>query len=181
MDYLLGLPFKPCYLAAMANDPSLSLEDFCDALYSDDRLIGIDLGSKTIGLALTDAGRQIASPLETIWRRKFTQDAEHLLGLCQKHGVFGLVIGLPLNMDGTEGPRCQATRAFVRNLAQKTEIPITCWDERLSTAAVTRTLIDADRSRARRAELVDKMAASYILQGFLDRINYGGTSLYGEE
>jgi putative Holliday junction resolvase len=162
----------------MANDPSLSLEDFCDALYDDDRLIGIDLGTKTIGLALTDSGRQIASPLETIKRKKFTQDVERLLDLCQEHSVFGLVIGLPLNMDGTEGPRCQATRAFVRNLAQKTKIPITYWDERLSTAAVTRTLIEADRSRARRAELVDKMAASYILQGFLDRINYGGTSLF---
>ncbi|KZK79500.1 putative Holliday junction resolvase [Pseudovibrio sp. W64] len=165
----------------MANDPSLSLEDFCDALYDDDRLIGIDLGSKTIGLALTDSGRQIASPLETIKRKKFTQDVERLLDLCKEHSVFGLVIGLPLNMDGTEGPRCQATRAFVRNLAQKTEIPITYWDERLSTAAVTRTLIEADRSRARRAELVDKMAASYILQGFLDRINYGGTSLFEDE
>ncbi|KZL06701.1 putative Holliday junction resolvase [Pseudovibrio axinellae] len=160
----------------MANHPTLSLEDFCDSLYDDDRLIGIDLGSKTIGLALTDTGRQIASPFETIKRAKFTQDADRLLEICREHGVYGLVIGLPLNMDGSEGPRCQSTHAFVRNLSKKTEIPMTYWDERLSTAAVTRTLIEADRSRARRAELVDKMAASYILQGFLDRVNYGGVA-----
>lgn len=165
----------------MANDPTLTLEEFDSTLYDGDRLIGIDLGTKTIGLALSDGGRQIASPLETIKRKKFTLDVERLLELCEEHGVYGLVIGLPLNMDGTEGPRCQATRAFVRNLAQKTEIPITYWDERLSTAAVTRTLIEADRSRARRAELVDKMAASYILQGFLDRLAYGSTSLFDDE
>ncbi|ADZ70279.1 Holliday junction resolvase RuvX [Polymorphum gilvum] len=156
----------------MATDPSLSLEDFVAALAPGTRLIGLDLGTRTIGLALSDLGRGIASPLETIRRRKFTLDAEQLLKICAEHRVGGLVLGLPLNMDGSEGPRVQATRAFARNLAEKTDLPITYWDERLSTAAVTRTLIEADRSRARRAELVDKMAAAYILQGFLDRLGY---------
>ena len=133
--------------------------------------MGLDLGTKTIGIALSDTGRQIASPLETIRREKFTNDAKRLLDLATKHGVVALILGLPLNMDGSEGPRVQATRAFVRNLAQKTDLPILYWDERLSTAAVTRTLIDADASRARRAELVDKLAAAYILQGVLDRIS----------
>ena len=133
--------------------------------------MGLDLGTKTIGIALSDTGRQIASPLETIRREKFTNDAKRLLDLATKHGVVALILGLPLNMDGSEGPRVQATRAFVRNLTQKTDLPILYWDERLSTAAVTRTLIDADASRARRAELVDKLAAAYILQGVLDRIS----------
>ena len=133
--------------------------------------MGLDLGTKTIGIALSDTGRQIASPLETIRREKFTNDAKRLLDLATKHGVVALILGLPLNMDGSEGPRVQATRAFVRNLAQKTDLPILYWDERLSTAAVTRTLIDADASRARRAELVDKLAAAYILQGVLDRLS----------
>jgi putative Holliday junction resolvase len=135
------------------------------------RLMGLDLGTKTIGIALSDTGRQIASPLETIRREKFTNDAKRLLDLAAKHGVVALILGLPLNMDGSEGPRVQATRAFVRNLTQKTDLPILYWDERLSTAAVTRTLIDADASRARRAELVDKLAAAYILQGVLDRLS----------
>jgi len=138
------------------------------------RLIGLDLGTKTIGLALSDLGRGIASPMETIRRKKFTLDAEHLLNLCTKQQVGGIVIGLPLNMDGSEGPRAQATRAFARNLSQKTDLPITYWDERLSTAAVTRTLLEADSSRARRAEVVDKMAAAFILQGFLDRLGFMG-------
>lgn len=132
--------------------------------------MGLDLGTKTIGLALSDLGRRIASPLETIRRTKFRVDAEALLKLCAKHGVAGFVLGLPLNMDGTEGPRAQATRAFARNLAGLTAIPLAYWDERLSTAAVTRTLLEADASRARRAELVDKLAAAYILQGALDRM-----------
>jgi len=150
----------------MANDPSLSLQDFLSVLPKNTRLIGLDLGTKTIGLALSDLGRGIASPMETIRRKKFTQDAEQLLAICAKQEVGGLVMGLPLNMDGSEGPRAQATRAFVRNLAQKTDLPITYWDERLSTAAVTRTLLEADSSRAKRADVVDKMAAAYILQGF---------------
>lgn len=158
----------------MANDSALSLEDFLAAIPNNTRLIGLDLGTKTIGLALSDLGRGIASPLETIRRKKFTQDAEKLLQICGKHEIGGIVLGMPLNMDGSEGPRAQATRAFTRNMAQKTDLPITYWDERLSTAAVTRTLLEADSSRARRAEVVDKMAAAYILQGFLDRLGFMG-------
>ncbi|MHC5653141.1 Holliday junction resolvase RuvX [Stappia sp.] len=156
----------------MTQDPLLAHADFASRLPRIGRLIGLDLGTKTIGLALSDLGRGIASPLETIRRKKFGVDAALLLNICSKHEIIGLVIGLPLNMDGSEGPRVQATRAFARNLTALTELPMTAWDERLSTAAVTRTLIEADRSRARRAELVDKMAAAYILQGFLDRLAY---------
>lgn len=156
----------------MANDPALSSEDFVAALPRDGRLIGLDLGTKTIGLALSDIGRGIATPMDTIRRKKFTIDAEQLLGICGKQSVGGIVLGLPLNMDGSEGPRAQATRAFARNLSQKTELPITYWDERLSTAAVTRTLLEADSSRAKRADVVDKMAAAFILQGFLDRLGF---------
>ncbi|QFU18073.1 Holliday junction resolvase RuvX [Microvirga thermotolerans] len=133
------------------------------------RLMGVDLGTKTIGLALSDVERRIATPLETIKRVKFTPDAQRLKALIDRYDVGGLVVGLPLNMDGTEGPRAQATRAFVRNLKPIYGGPILFWDERLSTLAVTRTLLDADASRARRAEAVDKMAAAYILQGALDR------------
>lgn len=136
------------------------------------RLMGLDLGSKTIGLALSDDGRQVATPLLTIKRRKFTLDAAELLNHAAKFQVAGFVLGLPRNMDGSEGPRAQSARAFASNLANLTNLPISFWDERLSTAAVTRTLIDADRSRARRAELVDKMAAAYILQGALDRLRH---------
>jgi putative holliday junction resolvase len=137
------------------------------------RIMGLDLGTKTIGLALSDVNWTIATPLETIKRVKFTPDVEALLGLAARHEVGALLIGLPKNMDGTEGPRAQSTRSFVRNLAPKTELPIVFWDERMSTAAVTRTLLEADASRARRAELVDKMAAAFILQGALDRLGYG--------
>lgn len=132
------------------------------------RLMGLDLGEKTIGLALSDVRLTIATPLETIRRKKFTADAEALIALIAKHEVGGLVIGLPMNMDGSEGPRCQSARQFAANLLGKTDIPIAFQDERLSTAAVTRTLLEADVSRARRAELVDKMAAAYILQAALD-------------
>ncbi|WP_420336820.1 Holliday junction resolvase RuvX [Roseibium sp.] len=156
----------------MANDPALPIEDFVSALPRNSRLIGLDLGTKTIGLALSDIGRGIATPMDTIRRKKFTIDAEQLLEVCGKQNVGGIVLGLPLNMDGSEGPRAQATRAFARNLSQKTELPITYWDERLSTAAVTRTLLEADSSRAKRADVVDKMAAAYILQGFLDRLGF---------
>ena len=135
-----------------------------------DRLMGIDLGTKTIGLALSDVERSLASPLETIARRKFTLDVEAMLKLAAKFEVAIFVIGLPLNMDGTEGPRSQATRAFVRAMVPKTQIPFVYWDERMSTAAVTRELIAQDVSRAKRAEVVDKMAAAYILQGALDRL-----------
>lgn len=137
------------------------------------KLMGLDLGTKTIGVAVSDGMRYSATPLETIRRSKFTADAERLLHLIGQNAVSGIVIGLPLNMDGTEGPRAQSTRAFVRNLRNKTDLPIAFWDERLSTSAVTRTLIEADVSRAKRAEVVDKLAASYILQGALERLRRG--------
>jgi putative Holliday junction resolvase len=133
-------------------------------------LLGLDLGTKTIGVAISDISRTVASPLTTIRRTKFSRDAEALLKLAAENNVGGIVLGLPLNMDGTEGPRAQATRAFARNLSALTDISIVLWDERLSTAAVTRALIEADASRKRRGELVDKLAAAYILQGALDRL-----------
>ena len=151
-------------------DPTLPLVDLFAGLAPSARVIGLDLGTKTIGLALSDLGRRIATPLETIRRRKFSLDAAELLAICEKHAIAGMILGLPLNMDGSEGPRAQATRAFVRNLAPMTTIPLAYWDERLSTTAVTRTLLEADTSRAKRAEVVDKMAASFILQGALDRM-----------
>lgn len=139
------------------------------------RLLGFDLGTKTIGLALSDVERSLASPLETILRTKFGTDAARIGELAQRYQVGGLVFGLPINMDGTEGPRAQATRAFARNLARILPLPQAFWDERLSTAAVTRALIEADASRARRAAVVDRMAAAYILQGALDRIRNDST------
>ena len=144
------------------------LSELRAALAPGQRLMGLDVGSKTIGLALSDPGLMIASPYDTIRRVKFTEDARSLIATAHKEGVGGFVIGLPVNMDGTEGPRCQSVRQFQKNLEEKIDLPMLFWDERLSTAAVTRTLIEADRSRARRAELVDKMAAAYILQGALD-------------
>lgn len=136
------------------------------------RLMGLDLGTKTIGLALSDIERRIATALETVRRTKFTSDAARILELVKQHDVGGFVIGLPLNMDGSEGPRAQATRAFVRNMERLTPLPFVLWDERLTTVAVTRTLLEADTSRARRSQLVDKLAAAYILQGVLDRLAY---------
>lgn len=141
---------------------------FAEASAGAPRLMGLDLGTKTIGLALSDVGRQIASPLETIRRVKFTPDAGRIVTLCATYAVGGLVIGLPLNMDGSEGPRAQSSRSFARNLKPLLPLPVLFFDERLSTAAVTRTLIAADASRARRGELVDKLAAAYILQSCLD-------------
>ena len=134
------------------------------------RLLGLDLGSKTIGLALSDVELMIASPLETITRVKFTKDVAVLLTIAARHDVGGLVLGLPLNMDGSEGPRVQSTRSFVRNLAPLSALPVAFCDERMSTLAVTRALLEADASRARRAVLVDKMAAAYILQSALDQL-----------
>ena len=134
------------------------------------KLLGLDLGTRTIGVAVSDGMRYTATPLETIKRTKFTTDAERLLELIAENAAVALVLGLPLNMDGSEGPRAQSTRAFARNLGQKTPLPILFWDERLSTSAVTRMLIEADTRRERRAQVVDKLAASYILQGFLDRL-----------
>lgn len=144
--------------------------DALEALAPSGKLMGLDLGTKTIGVAISDSIRMAATPVETIRRAKFSADAARILELIAKNNVTGIVLGLPLNMDGSEGPRAQSARAFGRNLAQKTDLPIVFWDERLSTMAVTRTMIEADLSRARQAEVVDKMAASYILQGVLDRL-----------
>jgi len=134
------------------------------------RLIGIDAGTRTLGLALSDVTRTIASPLLTIKRTKFKADAAQLLDICRSHDVAGLVLGLPVNLDGSEGPRAQSTRALARNLSALTLLPILFWDERLSTAAAERTLLEADTSRRRRGEVIDKMAAAIILQGLLDRM-----------
>ena len=143
------------------------------SLPSSGKLLGLDLGTKTIGVAISDGMRYSATPLETIKRTKFTADAERLKVLIAENTAVGIVLGLPLNMDGSEGPRAQSTRAFARNLAQRIAIPIVFWDERLSTSAVTRTLIEADVRRDKRAEVVDKLAASYILQGALERLRRG--------
>ena len=155
----------------MAADPTISLADLAPTLPRHARLMGVDLGSKTIGLAISDVERRIATPLETIRRVKFTPDAERLLQLFDTHQIAALVMGLPLNMDGSVGPRVQSTRSFVRSLTAMRPVPIVYWDERLSTAAVTRSLIEQDASRAKRAEVVDRMAAAYILQGALDRLD----------
>ena len=146
------------------------IEDFAAALPEGRAIFGLDLGTKTLGVAASDLRRSVASPVETIRRTKFTADATALLALVEGRDAAGLVLGLPRNMDGSEGPRCQSTRAFARNLSKLTDLPITFWDERLSTVAVERTLLEADQSRKRRAEVVDKMAAAYILQGALDRL-----------
>ncbi len=147
-----------------------SIETLAPNLKPGDRLAGLDLGTKTIGVALSDTLQQVATPFTTIKRTRFTGDAEQLLRIFADNRISAIVLGLPINMDGTSGPRVQATRAFARNLAGKTDLPILFWDERLSTAAVERMLIDADTTRARRAQLVDKLAAAYILQGALDRL-----------
>lgn len=151
--------------------------EFLSRLPRGGRLIGIDAGTKTLGLALSDVLCSIASPLETIQRSKFTADAERLLSLAAKYSVAGLVLGFPANLDGSEGPRAQATRALARNLNKLTPLPILLWDERLSTAAAERMLIAADQSRKRRAEVIDKVAATIILQGALDRLRYLAASL----
>ncbi len=151
--------------------PVLDILDLPLSLAKDAPLAGLDLGTKTIGVAVSDTSRLIASPLGLIRRSKFTEDVEVLFALMTKRAAAGLVIGLPVNMDGTEGPRCQSVRAFGRHLLRLRDMPIAFWDERLSSAAVNRVLIDeADSSRGRRAEVVDKMAAAWILQGALDRM-----------
>ena len=134
------------------------------------RILGLDVGTKTIGLAISDATLTVASPLTTIARTKFTEDARRIARIIDERGVGALVIGLPVSMDGREGPRCQSVRQFARNLSEVIAIDMAFWDERLSTAAVERTLLEADMSRKRRAEVVDKLAAAFILQGALDRI-----------
>jgi len=149
-----------------------AFEQQAEAFGASGALLGLDLGEKTIGVAVSDSFRQVATPLETIKRKKFTLDAERLLEIAKGRQLGGLVLGLPRNMDGTEGPRCQSTRAFARNLEKLTDLPIGFWDERLSTVAAERALLEADTSRKRRAEVIDHVAAGYILQGVLDRLRH---------
>jgi len=137
-------------------------------------VMGLDLGDKTIGVAVSDTTRSVATPLETIRRKKFSLDAAALLAMVEARAIRGIVLGLPRNMDGSEGPRCQSTRAFARNLSRLTQVPITFWDERLSTVAAERALLEADTSRRKRAEVIDHVAAGYILQGALDRLRHMG-------
>lgn len=149
-----------------------AIEDFAAALPDHRALMGLDLGDRTIGVAVSDLFLSVATPLETIRRKKFGVDAARVLGLADDRNVGGLVLGLPRNMDGTEGPRCQSTRAFARNISRLTDLPIGFWDERLSTVAAERALLEADTSRKRRAEVIDHVAAGYILQGALDRLRH---------
>ena len=149
---------------------TIAIEDLPPHLGRDARLLGLDVGTKTIGLALSDVTRSVATPFDTIRRSKFTADAKTIREVVEKNQVGALVIGFPLNLDGSEGPRAQSTRAFARNLAAHLMVPMVFWDERLSTAAVERHLIEANASRKRRAEVIDRMAAAYILQGALDRL-----------
>ena len=148
------------------------VETFASTLNQGRALIGLDLGTKTIGVAVSDGLLSVASPLETIKRTKYTADAARLSEIIAGREICGIVLGLPFNMDGSEGPRCQSTRAFARNFARQSELPITYWDERLSTVAAERALLEADASRKRRAEVIDNIAAAYILQGALDRLSH---------
>jgi len=150
----------------------VTLPDLFPLLKPGQRLLGLDLGEKTIGLALSDTTRSIASPFQTLKRGRFKTDAAILTKLIAEHDIGGLIVGLPLNMDGSDGPSAQSARAFARNFADVSDCPLVLVDERLSTAAVTRTLIDADASRRRRGQVVDKMAAAYILQGALDQLRH---------
>ncbi|PCJ94241.1 MAG: Holliday junction resolvase RuvX [Hyphomicrobiales bacterium] len=149
--------------------PVVELDEFASSSRSK-RLIGLDLGSKTIGIALSDAGQMIATPMETIRRTKFAKDALRLQEICTEHDIGGIVLGMPFNMDGSEGPRVQSTRAFVRNLEQKLDLPYLFWDERLTTVAAERAMLEADLSRKKRAARIDATAAGLILQGVLDRM-----------
>jgi putative Holliday junction resolvase len=151
------------------NRPS-SVEDLAPRLPAKGRLIGLDLGTKTIGLAVSDVERRVASPLRTLARGAFQKDAAALVSIFSEFEIAGIILGLPLNLEGGAGTRTQSTRAFARNLASRTDLPIAYWDERFSTAVVTRWLIENDVSRTRRAKVVDKLAAAYILQGALDRL-----------
>ena len=150
---------------------TLTIEELAETLKPGQAIAGIDLGTKTIGLAMSDLSRRFATPRPVIKRVKFTKDAEVLLAFIEREKVAAFVIGLPMNMDGSAGPRVQATRAFVRSMADKTDIPFVFWDERLSTVAAERTLIEMDVSRKKRAERIDSAAASFILQGALDRLS----------
>lgn len=147
-----------------------AIEDLAAALPPTGGLMGLDLGTVTIGVAVSDVLRGVATPLRTLKRTKFGQDAAALLAIAAERGITGVILGLPVNMDGSEGPRAQATRAFARNLERLTALPIAFWDERLSTVAAERALIAADMARKRRAEVIDAVAAGYILQGALDRL-----------
>ncbi|MCG7622428.1 MULTISPECIES: Holliday junction resolvase RuvX [unclassified Epibacterium] len=147
-------------------------DEFADALPPMTALVGLDFGEKTIGVAVSDRIGAVATPLETIRRKKFTLDSNRLLEIIAGREIGGIVLGLPRNMDGSEGPRCQSTRAFARNLSRVTDVPIGFWDERLSTVAAERALLEADTSRKRRSEVIDHVAASYILQGALDRLRH---------
>ncbi|WP_170446581.1 Holliday junction resolvase RuvX [Ruegeria arenilitoris] len=147
-------------------------EDFAAALPPMQALMGLDLGEKTIGVAVSDRMRGVASPLETLRRKKFKLDSARLLEIAADREIGGIVLGLPMNMDGSEGPRCQSTRAFARNLSQLTDIPIGFWDERLSTVAAEKALLEADTTRKRRGQVIDHVAAGYILQGALDRLRF---------
>lgn len=149
--------------------PLMNLDTLCQQPFEKEgRFLGFDIGEKTIGLALSDTRFAIATPLQVIHRTQWKKDAQTLFQLVKDHHVVGIVVGFPLNMNGTEGPRCQSIRQFVTNLLTVIDLPACLWDERLSTMAVTRTLLEADMSRAKRKTVVDKMAAAYILQGFLD-------------
>jgi putative Holliday junction resolvase len=148
------------------------IESFAAALSPNRAIAGLDLGTMTIGVALSDLRRQVATPIEVIRREKFTLDAARLLALLDQRGATGIVLGLPLNMDGSSGPRVQSTQAFARNLEKLTPLPICFWDERLSTVAAERALLEADTSRKRRKEVIDQVAAGFILQGALDRMAY---------
>jgi putative Holliday junction resolvase len=150
--------------------PILSLAEMAPHIPARGALIGLDLGTKTIGVAVSDPDRRLAAGVETISRKTFTADARRLLALAAERKAVGIVLGFPLNMDGTEGPRAQSSRSFARNLAKLTDLPIALWDERLSTAAVERDLIAAAASRAKRAAVIDQHAAAFILQGALDRL-----------
>lgn len=149
----------------------ITIEELAERLKPGEPIAGLDLGTKTIGLAMSDLGRSLASPRPVLKRVKFTRDAEVFLAFAEKEKAAAFVIGLPVNMDGSEGPRVQATRAFVRLMGEKTDVPFVYWDERLSTVAATRALLEMDVSRAKRADRVDSAAASFILQGALDRLN----------
>ena len=153
---------------------TLTIEDFAASLPQGRAVFGLDFGEKTVGVAASDIRRSVATPITVIRRTKFTEDAKALLALVAERNIAGLILGLPRNMDGSEGPRAQATRAFARNLARLTDLPIGYWDERLSTVAAERALLEADTSRKRRNEVIDQVAAGYILQGALDRMTYLG-------
>ena len=148
------------------------IADFAASLPPNRAICGLDLGDKTIGIAVSDLRRSVATPIYTVRRSKFTADAAELLAVLTERNIAGIILGLPLNMDGSEGPRVQSTRAFARNLIKLTELPISFWDERLSTVAAERALIEGDTSRKRRREVIDQVAAGYILQGALDRLSY---------